>query len=123
MVDVYRSGFRPLICYEYRAYVNRNRYFLIRMMIGVGQPIFHRMVLSLLIFSMSIGTYEVFITDFPYAATPRVELLSPNGGETIRPNSSYQIRWSSTAIAQVRLEYSVNNGTSWNIIAINIPAR
>ena len=44
-------------------------------------------------------------------------LTSPNGGETWRSGNTYPITWDNTAIASnVKLEYSVNSGSTWNQI-------
>jgi hypothetical protein len=49
------------------------------------------------------------------ADTP--ELTSPNGGETWYPGCSNTITWNAaTFYSTVRLEYSVNNGSTWNTI-------
>ena len=48
-------------------------------------------------------------------ATP--VLTSPNGGEILVPTCTYNITWDqSTFYSNVRLEYSINNGTSWQLI-------
>ena len=42
-------------------------------------------------------------------------VTSPNGGETWSVGSSHDITWSSTGtIANVRIEYSTNNGSDWS---------
>jgi hypothetical protein len=52
-------------------------------------------------------------------ASASVALTVPNGGEIWTAGTSQQVNWTSTGvIANVRLEYSLNNGSSWsNIIA------
>jgi len=50
-------------------------------------------------------------------AIPTLTFSSPNGGESIFIGSSYNMTWNSTgSLANVKLEYSVNNGTSWTEI-------
>jgi len=50
-------------------------------------------------------------------AAASLTLTSPNGGESLTAGASHQITWTSTGtIANVRLEYSLNNGGSWNNI-------
>ncbi|MGB1040909.1 MAG: hypothetical protein ACPGVD_08555, partial [Flavobacteriales bacterium] len=47
--------------------------------------------------------------------TPK--LTYPNGGEIWRPACDYTIRWDqSTFYTNVRIEYSINNGLSWNTL-------
>ncbi|MCZ8286733.1 MAG: hypothetical protein O9353_14870, partial [Bacteroidia bacterium] len=44
-------------------------------------------------------------------------LLTPNGGETIQQNCGYNITWNTaTFFSNVRLEYSLNNGSTWTTI-------
>ncbi|MCX6557669.1 MAG: hypothetical protein NTW95_09620 [Candidatus Aminicenantes bacterium] len=43
---------------------------------------------------------------------------SPNGGEKWRVGTNHNITWASTgSIANVKIEYSTNNGSSWNLIS------
>ncbi len=51
-----------------------------------------------------------------------INLTSPNGGENWLVGSSKSISWSSTAVANVKLEYSTNNGTNWFSISNSVPA-
>ncbi|MCU0611426.1 MAG: S8 family serine peptidase, partial [Candidatus Eisenbacteria bacterium] len=46
-----------------------------------------------------------------------VTVTAPNGGETLTGGASYTITWTSTgSIANVKLEYSTNAGSSWTTI-------
>jgi hypothetical protein len=46
-----------------------------------------------------------------------IEILKPNGGETLIANTETIIQWrSSGTIGQIRLQYSTNGGASWNIL-------
>ncbi|NUN07635.1 MAG: T9SS type A sorting domain-containing protein [Ignavibacteriaceae bacterium] len=50
-------------------------------------------------------------------------LISPNGGEVFAVNSTVPITWSSSAsIANLRIEYTTNNGTSWSTVIASTPA-
>ncbi|MDD3460826.1 MAG: hypothetical protein PHW28_05975, partial [Mesotoga sp.] len=49
-------------------------------------------------------------------------LLSPNGGEYLQVGITKAIQWSSANITLVKLEYTTNNGTDWNLIANNVTA-
>lgn len=58
---------------------------------------------------------------FTIAGTNLV-LLAPNGGEIWEADSLKTIRWNVTSLQQVNLEYSTDNGNSWEMIAASIPA-
>lgn len=50
------------------------------------------------------------------AATPVVTLTAPNGGESWAGGSVQNLAWTSSGVSTVFLDYSTNNGGSWNII-------
>ncbi|GEM_PF-1755052 len=53
----------------------------------------------------------------PFLAAPDLKLVAPNGGENWTTGSTQTIKWSSNgAVANVKLEYSVNNGATWTTI-------
>ncbi len=45
-----------------------------------------------------------------------LQLTSPTGGEYIQAGSTEQITWSSSNVSTVTIEYSTDNGTTWNNI-------
>jgi parallel beta-helix repeat protein len=50
--------------------------------------------------------------------SPKIFVVKPNGGETIRANSIYTIQWSAIpAAVKFDLKYSFNNGKTWKDIA------
>ena len=51
----------------------------------------------------------------------KIALLSPNNREVLTTGSSFKIQWSCIFSGNVELEYSINNGSSWNIIASSVP--
>ena len=51
-----------------------------------------------------------------------IEVLSPNGGDTVASNSQYPINWTSNNASNVKIEYTTNNGTSWTTIVSSTPA-
>ncbi|MBN1302663.1 MAG: VCBS repeat-containing protein [Melioribacteraceae bacterium] len=55
-------------------------------------------------------------------ASRTVTVISPNGGESWVAGSSHIIQWNSNFVNNVKIEYSINNGTSWNIIAASTPS-
>lgn len=65
------------------------------------------------------GTYEPGGT-WGFSASPLI-LISPNDGRSIRPGSSYEIRWrayETATVERVLLEYSTDGGAGWSLIDI-----
>ncbi len=55
---------------------------------------------------------------FTVTGSGLLTVLTPNGGESLTRGQAYTITWSSTeSIANVRLEYSTNNGSTYTAIA------
>jgi formylglycine-generating enzyme required for sulfatase activity len=53
---------------------------------------------------------------------PKLSIIKPAVGELVRANSSYPIEWNSTDVDSVKIEYSVDNGTTYLMIANNVDA-
>lgn len=54
---------------------------------------------------------------------PAITLISPDGGEVVEVLSGpANITWTSVYISDVSIEYSTDNGTSWNVIIDSYPA-
>ena len=49
-------------------------------------------------------------------------LLSPNGGEFWEPNTSHEISWSYQNIKNLKIEYTLDNEDSWQVITQKTPA-
>lgn len=45
-----------------------------------------------------------------------LSLTSPNGGEVLQSGTTHEIRWTSSVIDSVKIEYTTNNGSTWNVI-------
>ncbi|HLP45456.1 MAG TPA: hypothetical protein VK469_05900, partial [Candidatus Kapabacteria bacterium] len=55
-------------------------------------------------------------------STASLTVLSPNGGETMAVGYTYSITWASTGtITNVKIEYTRDNGSSWETIAAAAP--
>ncbi|MFA5803444.1 MAG: FISUMP domain-containing protein [Melioribacteraceae bacterium] len=54
--------------------------------------------------------------------TASLQIISPNGGESFVAGTVDTIKWISTNVANVKLEYTTNSGTDWATIIANIPA-
>lgn len=57
-----------------------------------------------------------------YSINPKVTVTYPNGPETFYGNSIENITWTSTDVANVKIEYTINNGTNWTTIINSTPA-
>jgi len=54
--------------------------------------------------------------------TASIQLTSPNGGESFVAGTVDTIKWTSTNITNVKLEYTTNGGTDWATIIESTPA-
>ena len=57
-----------------------------------------------------------------YPGTQLIKVTSPNGGEKWTAGSSQQITWDAAGITNVKIEYTLNNGISWNTITASTPS-
>ncbi|MCR4417421.1 MAG: choice-of-anchor J domain-containing protein [Ignavibacteria bacterium] len=69
----------------------------------------------------AVGANGYVVKYFRGPVTPQVVVVAPNGGENWTVGSTRQIVWNAQAVQNVKLEYSTNNGASWNYIA-TVPA-
>jgi hypothetical protein len=51
-----------------------------------------------------------------------ITVTKPNGGETLNPGNNYNITWTSTSVANVNIDFSINGGLNWVNIAQNVSA-
>jgi endonuclease/exonuclease/phosphatase family metal-dependent hydrolase len=79
-----------------------------------------------------IGSYDASTSDhFPVltrytwgsggGGTPAVTVTSPNGGESWAGGGARSITWTSSAVSNVKLEYTLN-GSTWSVITASTPA-
>ena len=66
---------------------------------------------------VSIGFFNVIKTGAKVLA-----LSKPNGGEVLSVNESFRVEWVSSGITSIKIELSLNNGTSWNPIVLTYAA-
>ncbi|MBI5729889.1 MAG: hypothetical protein HY963_02020, partial [Ignavibacteriales bacterium] len=57
-----------------------------------------------------------------YPGTQLIKVTSPNGGEKWAAGTSRDITWDASGIANVKIEYTINNGVSWNTIVASTPS-
>lgn len=54
---------------------------------------------------------------------PFIEIIFPNGGESLSPNASETITWDNAGITTPQtVEYSLDNGANWTTISATVPA-
>ncbi|MCG2811165.1 MAG: M6 family metalloprotease domain-containing protein [Candidatus Aminicenantes bacterium] len=61
-------------------------------------------------------------TNYTAQALPPVQVSSPNGSEIWQQGTTHAITWTSYALANVKIEYSANNGGAWTTVIASTPA-
>ncbi|MCX7735523.1 MAG: T9SS type A sorting domain-containing protein [Candidatus Kapabacteria bacterium] len=70
------------------------------------------------IFDESDNLFEIY-----QSSTPQLTIIQPNGGETIKAGSSYQIRWSFSGDNQkIKIYFTSDNGENWTEISTELDA-
>lgn len=67
-----------------------------------------------------LGAIQLIISEQPIAhwtADPRIALNYPNGGHLWEVGKTVRIKWSSLSVPEVHIEFSPNEGVTWNSIA------
>jgi len=64
---------------------------------------------------------QILPTDWPYS-NESLSLASPIGGEFFVEGDVTKITWDDTSISDIKIEYSVNNGSDWSDIAGSVSA-
>ncbi len=85
--------------------------------------------------SLANGTYKWYITTtdeatqiatrdtFSFLKTTRsLSLSSPNGNELLKAQSNVSINWSAACVDSVEISYSIDDGTTWNVVQSSLPA-
>ena len=55
-------------------------------------------------------------------STPSLKLIEPSGGEKWIANTTQIIKWKSSGISKVRIEYSLSNGLDWIVVNNSVDA-
>ncbi len=59
---------------------------------------------------------------FPQNSNAYLKLISPNGGEKWEANSDQEIKWQSSNISRIKIEYSFSGGMAWHTIVSSFDA-
>ncbi len=57
-----------------------------------------------------------------FSYSQNVTIISPYRGENWKTNSEHVITWKSEGISNIKIEYSTDNGNSWNLVSNSFPA-
>jgi PKD repeat protein len=60
--------------------------------------------------------------DFGAPGAPATTVISPNGGESWQTSSVHDLTWTSANVANVKLDYTLDGGTSWTEIVASTAA-
>jgi uncharacterized protein (DUF362 family) len=60
---------------------------------------------------------------FAISLTPALAITSPNGGELWEVNSKQDIKWNFVNVNSIKIEFSIDNGINWIVIAESAPAQ
>lgn len=66
--------------------------------------------------------FDISDNMFTIQSSKSITLIHPNGGEILEGNSQYEINWSSNDVINIKIEYSLNNGASWNTVIETYPS-
>ncbi len=62
----------------------------------------------------SSGLFNIFV--------PGISVVSPNGNNYLQAGKSYKIKWSSSFVTSVAIEYSLDNGANWDTLKAPVAA-
>jgi len=65
---------------------------------------------------------EITVTSGMFTILKPLTLVTPSGGEKWFSGSKQQIKWNFNFVDSVQLEYSLNNGATWQLLKYSLPA-
>jgi hypothetical protein len=71
---------------------------------------------------ISITNIYIAPVTFEVTIQPAVTVIQPNGGENIAAGTEYNIKWFSTKVSDVKIEFTTNSGASWITITGSTPS-
>jgi hypothetical protein len=71
-------------------------------------------------YSFILTSDRIIIANFELGS--QLSLTQPNGGESWLVGTTNSITWTSENISSIKIEYTVNDGNSWNVITNSTPA-
>ncbi len=97
----------------------------------VSPGVYRAHIVYLADLTTGVGPFDGVLTNNPIVYTtysiitstnPTIIVDVPNGGETWTIGEQRNITWTSSNITNVKLEYSINNGSNWTVITPSTPA-
>ncbi|WP_241758998.1 lamin tail domain-containing protein [Pyxidicoccus parkwayensis] len=74
-------------------------------------------------YSSSTSDHYPVISRYDFGQAARaLKVTAPNGGETLTAGTTYAITWTATGVDTVKLQYSVDNGTTWRDVVASVSA-
>ena len=72
----------------------------------------------------NVSISDVSNATFTITAAPisMVTVTAPNGGEIWLAGTNHNVTWTRQAVAQVKIEYSTNNGSAWIDVVASVPS-
>ena len=70
----------------------------------------------------NLNIFDISDGPFTIQSSKVINVIRPNGGEILEGGNSYEINWSSNDVEDVKIEYSINNGASWDLIINSTPS-
>ena len=65
----------------------------------------------------NLDVYDISNGNFTIQSSiTMINVTKPNGGEILLVGGNYEINWNSNDVEYVKIEYSVDNGASWDVI-------
>lgn len=62
------------------------------------------------------------VSNHVFTIYPEIKVTSPNGGEDFPATTTQNVNWTTSAYTgKVNVYYSLDNGTTWNVLAVNQP--
>ena len=68
------------------------------------------------------ATVDQSNSSFTITAAPEIIVVNPNGGEQYTAKDTVGIVWTSTSVTNVKIEYSLDSGTSWSVVTPSTPS-
>ncbi len=71
-------------------------------------------------YTFSVNAERTLTANF--SLVPVLTIIAPNGGESWQSGVQKSIQWNTVNVTNVKLEFSIDSGSSWMLIAENLPA-